>query len=218
MSEPPENDAGREQIASTLRAPSWTWMIGLLAVLALIVVSMTLLKGGGGDAARGLEPGTQMPPFAAPLADSEIDGDVNLARRPDSGGAGAVPACSVTGAGVVTSCELVADKPAAIVFVTDRRRCTQQIGVVDRVLPPGSPVAALAVAVRGDRDSWRELAQGFKTPLAYDRDGALAASYGIELCPQITVVRRGGRVAGTIIGSVGEAELRRQLRTLLGAS
>lgn len=216
MSDSPELEPGREADSTTLRAPSWSWLVGLLVILALIVVSLSLLKGGGGDAARGLEPGAQMPPFAAPLADSSVDGDVNLARRPDSGGAGSVPACSVSGPGIVNSCELVRDRPAAIVFLTQTARCKEQFDVVDRALPPGSAVAALGVAVRGDREQWRKEARRWRTALAYDRDGALAASYGIELCPQITVVGKGGRVAGTIIGSVDEDELRTKLQAMLG--
>ena len=211
MTEHPE-----QQEPEAPQRASWTWLLGLVVVVGVIAVPLLLMTGGAGDAARGLKAGSMIPPFAAPLAASDIDGDVNLARRADSGEAGAVAACSVRGPGIVNSCDLVRRKPAAILFITSRDRCERQLDVLDSVLTAGGPVNALAVGVRGDRDEGRKEARRWNTPLAFDRDGVLAASFGIELCPQITVVRRGGRVAGTIIGSVDARQLRAQLRRMLG--
>jgi hypothetical protein len=47
-----------------------------------------------------------------------------------------------------------------------------------------------------------------------DRDGILASLYGVALCPQITFVARGGRVAATSAGPSPAAELDRRLAAL----
>jgi hypothetical protein len=50
--------------------------------------------------------------------------------------------------------------------------------------------------------------------VAYDHDGVLANLYGIAVCPQLTFVRRDGRVADTAVGVVEAAELMRRVRAL----
>ena len=73
-----------------------------------------------------------------------------------------------------------------------------------------------AVAIRGDRGDLRRdiRARGWRFPVGYDRDGALANLYGVAVCPQITLADRGGRVVKTLIGQQTTATLRRELRAL----
>ena len=40
--------------------------------------------------------------------------------------------------------------------------------------------------------------RGWRFPVGYDRDGALANLYGVAVCPQITLADRGGRVRRTL--------------------
>jgi hypothetical protein len=79
---------------------------------------------------------------------------------------------------------------------------------------PGIEVAA--VAIRGNRDDLRTdiRRHGWRFPVGYDRDGALANLYGVAVCPQITLGDRGGRVVKTLIGQQSTAGLRRELRAL----
>lgn len=195
-------------------SPTWAWLMALGVLIAVAVFSFTLLRGGGGDAARGLRSGTKMPPFAAPLVLSTVDGDVNLATRADSGRAGSVPACSVRQAGVLTSCELSARRPLVLIFSTLTDRCLKQLDVLNRVARlERSRATVAAVAIRGDRDRWRELtAKRWNYPVLYDRDGALTSAYEVELCPHITVFRAGGEVASTLVGSVGPQEIIQRIR------
>jgi hypothetical protein len=89
-------------------------LIPLLALAALLGwVGWNGIKTDSGSS-RGPAAGTQMPPFAAPIASSSLDGDVNVARTGGEGAAGARPACEVRGPDVLNSCDLVAQGPAAI--------------------------------------------------------------------------------------------------------
>ncbi|MEI2701239.1 MAG: hypothetical protein V9E83_02420 [Baekduia sp.] len=200
--------------------PSWSWLLAAVVLVAFVVIGFTLLRGAlsGGEGergARGLETGTVIPPFAAPLVSSTVDGDVNLARKADSGGAGRVPACSVRMRGVVTSCRLVAQRPVVLMFATTTGRCTGALDTLERARRAiGRDVQVAAVAIRGDRERWRELVARWRFPVLYDRDGGLTSAFAVEVCPQTTLIERGGRVAGTIIGEVPATELVRRAAVL----
>jgi len=207
----------RPQQPVGLRPPSWAWLLGLVALVAVVGLTVTLIKTGGGKGTPGLEPGTLIPPFAAPLVLSPIDGDVNLARKANAGDAGVVPACSITRAGVLTSCALTAKTPLILVFSTLNDRCLRQLDVLNAfasTAPQGPRV--VGVAARGDRGRWRQLVrQRWRFPVVYDRDGAMTGVYGVQLCPQILIVHTGGRVAATVVGEISAQALRRKLRVAL---
>lgn len=198
------------------RSPSWAWALALIAIVMIALLSLTLLRRGTGHAARGLPPGSMIPPFAAPLVDSPVDGDVNLARRADSGSAGRVAACDVRMRGVLTSCALTARAPLVLGFSTFGGRCLRELDGLERLhRAEGGRITVAAVAVRGDRDRWRELARGrWSFPLLYDRDGGLTTAYGVELCPLTMFVERGGRVRSVAIGQLDDAALRARVRAL----
>jgi hypothetical protein len=60
--------------------------------------------------------------------------------------------------------------------------------------------------------------RGWRHPVGWDRDGALAALYGVAACPYVTVARADGRVQGTLAGSVSSAELARLADAAIAAS
>lgn len=200
-----------------VRPPSWAWLLGLVTLVAVVVLTVTLIKTGGGKGTPGLEPGTVIPPFAAPLVLSSIDGDVNLARKGNAGDAGSVSACSITQPGVLTSCALTARTPLILAFSTLDDRCLNQLDVLNEVArSERGRTRVVGVAARGDRDRWRELVrQRWRYPVVYDRDGAMTGVYGVQLCPQLVIVHTGGRVAKTVIGEVTAQALRRELRLAL---
>ncbi len=105
------------------------------AFLLLIVVALNTLKTPG-TSSSGPAVGDPMPAFAAPLALSSLDGDVNVATKAGQGAAGARPACDLQGPGILTSCELVRGHPAAIAFLAPgRERCEDELDALARRRP-----------------------------------------------------------------------------------
>jgi hypothetical protein len=77
--------------------------------------------------------------------------------------------------------------------------------VLERVAARHRDVKFRVVAVRADTLTARSLHSTL--PVGYDHDGAVANEYAVVVCPTITYVRRGGRVAGSSVGPLGEAAL-----------
>ena len=110
---PPAPPAGRSTA---------TWIVGVVVLLAIAYITLNTLRTEA-PGSRGVAPGSQLPPFAAPLATSRLEGDANVATKPGSGDKGARPACAVRGPDIVNSCALaerrarrsarVAGEPAA---------------------------------------------------------------------------------------------------------
>jgi hypothetical protein len=187
--------------------------VGVCAIVALgwIAFNTITTSAPGG---RGLPAGAALPPFAAPLVLSRLDGDASVAVN---AGGGHPAACTVRGPDVLNSCELAARGPAVIAFfITHSGRCGDQIDALDalRVRFPGVGVAA--VAIRGDRSDLRtEIRRhGWGLPVGWDRDGAVANAYAVSVCPTITLARRGGQVAETLLGVQPAGELERRVARL----
>jgi hypothetical protein len=94
-------------------------------------------------------------------------------------------------------------------LVTRSDRCEDQVDVLDEVAPRHPDVRFAAVAVRGEHDKLREIVRerGWRLPVGYDHDGAVASIYGIAVCPTVTFARRGGEVAGTALEFLDERAL-----------
>jgi hypothetical protein len=180
------------------------WLVGAVAVVVLAYITLNTLRTEG---LSGLEPGTRLPPFAMPAADRASDADARV--TPD--------ACSVRGPGVITSCELAERGPLVLAFVVAQAGdCEDQVDVLDRVAARFPAVTFAAVVVRGDPADARALVRerGWRLPVAYDHDGAVAARYGLAgVCPLLTFARD-GRVAGTVLGVLDEAALSERVRAL----
>jgi hypothetical protein len=176
------------------------WLVGAVAVVVLAYITLNTLRTEGLDP-RGLDPGTRLPPFAMPLAASEVEGDARISED----------ACRVRGPDVLNVCDLTARGPVVLAFVvTGAGDCARQIDTLDRVAPRFPDVAFAAVAVRGEHDDLRELARerGWDVPVGWDRDGGAASVYGLgAVCPLLTFAGRDGRVAGTALGLLDEAAL-----------
>jgi hypothetical protein len=195
-------------------AANATWIAGVLAVLIIAYITLNTIRteGPGG---RGVAAGKALPPFAMPLAGSDLEGDSNVSRVPGEGAAHA--ACEVRGAKVLNSCELAEQGPVALVFFAEPSEdCKRQVDVLDRVVRDFPNVRAGAVSIRGDRDKVREAIRerGWRLPVGYDRDGAVANAYAVGICPTITFARRGGKVASTSYSFLDETALARRLRGL----
>ncbi len=188
--------------------------------LLLVLVGLNALRTEGGSS-TGPAVGERLPPFAAPLVLSDLEGDVNLARERDQGVAGRIPACGIRDRRVLTSCALVRGRPAVIAFFTPgERRCTDQLDDLQQALRSRSGIAGAAVAVRGDRGELRRLvrSRGWSFPVVHDRDGGLANVYGVAVCPLLTFVLPGGRVSDSSVGLLAEHELGARLDRLARAA
>src|SRR3954468_20748484 len=214
----PEHPVSDIPVPPSPGASRYGWFLGVVAVLLLAVVLVNTLRTDSNGSA-GLRKGSVAPPFAAPLVFSSFpdDADVNVARKAGQGRAGKVPACTVTGAGVLNLCRLYAVRPVVLIFTATRgSKCVQQMDIVERTRARLPGVTFAAVAIRGDRRDLKRLTRNhhWRFPVAYDHDGVLANLYGLAVCPQLTFIRRGGRVEDTAVGLVQPAELTRRLRGL----
>jgi hypothetical protein len=196
----------------------YTWFLGVVGVLLIAVVTLNSIRSGGGGSS-GLVAGDRLPPFATPLAVSELDGDANVARKPGQGEAGVRPACDVRGPEILNACQLWERGPVVLAFFATRGgRCIEQLDAIERVRGRFPGVQFAAVAIRGDRDEIRRLVRGHRWgfPVGIDRDGALANVYHVAVCPQVTFARRGGKVVDTTFGQLSDDELAAQAGRLAG--
>ena len=192
------------------RRSTVTWILGVVVVFAIAYITLNTLRTDA-PGSRGVQPGTQMPAFAAPLATSKLEGDANLATRPDQGGQGDRPACTVRGPDVVNSCRLAEKGPVVLAFLAARSKtCDRQIDVLQRARSEYPDVQFAAVAIRGDRDELRTLIRdrGWTLPVAYDHDGGVANAYAVAICPTVTFAYKGGKVQSTSLTLIEGAALR----------
>jgi hypothetical protein len=198
------------------RRPRYGWIVAV-AVFALIVyVSLNTLRSDH-VSSRGPKAGSRVPPFAAPLALGDVNGDVNVARKAGEGQAGDRPACSVRGPEILNSCQLAERGPFVLAFLATRAaKCTRQLDVLERARAAHPGVQVAAVAIRGDRGDLRALVRrhGWRFPVAYDHDGILANLLGVAVCPLLTYALPGGVVRGSTVGEVAAADLDRRLTAL----
>ncbi|HEU4974334.1 MAG TPA: hypothetical protein VFT50_04550 [Baekduia sp.] len=199
-----------ERVAVAAGRGSYLWVVGVAAVVLVVVLVVGTLREGTGRGARGVPVGAIVPPFAVPLALSDLDGDANLATRAGEGQAGDRPACAVRGPRILNGCALRERGPFVLAFFAVRDdRCVAELDAMQRARTRLPGVQLAAVAIRGDRGDLRDLIRrhGWRFPVGWDRDGALANAYHVQVCPQLTFARRGGRVAETTFGAVGADEL-----------
>jgi hypothetical protein len=196
--------------------PTWIAIAAGLAVLAYITWNTLSTPA---TSSTGVPAGTHLPPFAAPLVTSDLEGDANVARHAHQGAAGIEPACAVSDPRALNSCTLVRRGPLVLAFFTDGSgRCTKPLDAMQELASRHRDVGFAAVAIRGNRGDVRTTVQqhGWSFPIAQDRDGAVANIYGIAICPSVVLVYRGGGVMRTALGSeeTTAAALERAVRRL----
>ena len=192
------------------------WLVGVAGVVVLAYITLNTLRTEG-VGSRGPAVGERLPPFAMPRATSGSDADANIATRPGADAEGSRPACSVRGPQVLNVCELAERGPVVLAFVVTRLAdCRRQVDVLDRVAGRFPRVGFAAVAVRGDHDELRRTVRerGWRVPVGYDHDGAVATRYRVAVCPLVTFARRGGEVAETSLEFLDEAALERRVAAL----
>jgi hypothetical protein len=181
-------------------------IVGALAVAVLAYIAYNSLTTEG-PGARGVGPGRELPPFAVPLALSGLEGDANVSER----------ACGVRGRDVLNVCQLAERGPVVLAFFAEpAERCDEEIDLLDRIRARHPRVQFAAVAIRGDRDDLRRRVRerGWRLPVGHDRDGAVANTYAIAVCPTITLAARGGAIRDTVIGSQSPRRLEAAIEAL----
>jgi hypothetical protein len=192
--------------------PGWIAVAAAAVVLAYITWNTIHTPSQGG---AGVREGSALPPFAAQLATSPVRQDFDASVQRVAGN-GHPAACSVRGPGVVNSCALAERGPVVLTFlIAGSKRCEDQMTAVDQLRARFPRVGFAGVAIRGSRSDARAAAEqyGWREPIAWDRDGAVANEYAVSVCPTIVLARR-GRVVRSLVGAVGERELARQIGAL----
>ena len=179
--------------------------VGLIFLAVIVVAAIHTVGGGGAGGTLGLDrqpPRWPLPEFAVPVAAGQLEGDANVAQ--DDCGSAAVPcpeepprtpACRIAAAEAIRVCDLFG-RPLVISFwFTKGGNCADQQDVVNRVYERyRGRVNFLSLDVRDDRDTVRELVRlhGWRLPVGYDRDGAVASLYKVGGCPTFAYAYPGG--------------------------
>jgi len=207
--------------APPVGASRYGWFVGVIVVLIMAYILVNTLRTNG-PGASGPKPGERLHPWAAPLVLSGLDGDANVAIKPNQGSAGKVPACSVHLAGSINSCTLTNKGPLVLGFYFTRgASCSGSFDVMQRLSAQTPGVQFAGVVVRGDRGDARSVVRKhhWTFPIAYDHDGDIADLYGIAGCPEVVLAYPGGVVRETVLGrDRAERELERHVRALVTAS
>ncbi len=209
----------------------YSMVVGALFLSAIIFAAVHFISGrnegilGLGD----LKPNKPLAEFAVPVATSGLEGDANIAQDdcesnqlPCPSDQRRTPACGVQGANVIRVCDYF-DRPLVISFWFTRggSSCETQQDVVSQVSQRyRGRVGFLSIDVRDSRDSVRSLVQdrGWRMPVGYDHDGAVATLYRVGGCPTFVYAYPGGLLEAASIGELDAGQLAAKVRGLLAAS
>jgi peroxiredoxin len=174
----------------------YRWAVGIIGLAVVIGFSVYGFVSGHHPATTGVPVGQRLHWFAAPLADTDLQGDANL--RP--------------------SCRLAHHDPRALNLCIDARRgpvvisffvpqspaCVHQVDALQTLSQREGTrrVQFLAVAVGASHARAARLirAHRWTIPVAYDADGAVGEQYGVVVCPMAELAARGGIVRARLIG------------------
>jgi hypothetical protein len=198
------------------------------AAIIVIAVVNTVGKNEGTLGLDEVASRWSLPEFAVPDAVGRLEGDANLAQddcetsqTPCPPGARRTPACRIRTTGAIRVCDFF-DRPLVLSFwFTRGGNCVEQQDVVESAYARyRGRVNFLSLNVRDDRDTVRGLirSRGWKMPVGYDRDGAVAALYRIGGCPTFAYVYPGGTLQEASIGELRSAQLDAHIGALLRAT
>jgi hypothetical protein len=204
-------------------------LVGLFFVAIVAVALIHGVPGGGGTLGLDKQPPRwALPEFAVPAAAGKLEGDANIAQDDCSAGelpcpsdSRRSPACLVRTPGAIRVCDLFG-RPAVISFWFSKGGdCANQQDVVSQVYSRyRGRVNFLSLDIRDDRETVRGLirSRGWKMPVGYDRDGAVAGLYRVGGCPTFAYAYPGGTLESASIGNLDVAGLSDRIERLLSAS
>lgn len=206
-------------------------VVGLIFLAVVVVATVNTIEGGGGEKTLGLDtlPARwPLPEFAVPEGAGRLEGDANVAQDdcetsslPCPESSRRTPACRIGTPEAIRICDLFG-KPLVISFWFSKGGgCVAQQDVVERLdRRYGGRVGFLSLDIHDDRDTVRELIRqhGWTMPVGFDRDGAVAALYGVGGCPTFAYVYPGGTLQSASIGDLTDAQLGERVEQLLAAT
>jgi hypothetical protein len=206
-------------------------IVGLLfaAIVAVATIHLITHRNEGIIGLRGSNNDQPLAEFAVPVAVSGLEGDANVAQDdcdtnslPCPGDQRRTPACRVPGRDVIRVCDYF-DRPLVLSFWFSRggSQCETQQDVVSRVSHRyRGRVNFLSIDVRDSRDSVRDLVRerGWRMPVGYDHDGAVAELYRVGGCPTFLYAYPGGILESTSIGVLDASQLAARVDALLAAT
>jgi hypothetical protein len=210
----------------------YSLIVGLIFLALVVVATINTLGGGGAGGILGLdqrEARWPLPEFAVPAAASdELEGDANIAqddcessRVPCPEGEQRLPACRIELKGAIRVCDFF-ERPLVLSFwFTKGDDCIAEQDVVNRVAADyRGRVGFLSLNVRDDRDTVRDLIRehGWRMPVGYDRDGAVASLYVVGGCPTFAYVFPGGTLQDASTGRLDAGRLSARVERLLAAT
>jgi AhpC/TSA family len=190
-------------------------MIGIFGLALVLVVSIYQFATNGTGSA-GVPAGHRLRFFAAPLANTNLNGTPNLN-----------PPCTLArhDPRALNICLIAARRPLVLsLFVTGSSQCERQVDALQRLSAryPASSVEFAAVAIGAGHTTTAKLirAHHWTIPVAYDSDGSVGALYGVVVCPMAELAYRGGIVKTRLIGDRWQtsAALAPQVAALLHGS
>jgi hypothetical protein len=198
---------------------SYTWVVGVAAVILIAVVGINSLPHAG-EGIRGPHVGSELPAFAAPSATGPLEGDVNLKQGPDDKRfRNKTAACDVHVPGVVNICDLRARGPVVVAFigVPGAKKCEAQLDRIDRIAREFRGVSFVGVASGRDKKTIARLVKrrGWRLPVAVDQRGDLFTLYRAAICPTIVFAHRGGQVSASTIRPLTDARFRQLVRAAI---
>jgi AhpC/TSA family len=209
----------------------YSLVVGLIFAAVIVIATINTIehKDEGTLGLDKLASRWPLPEFAVPRANGSLEGDANVAQddcetaqTPCPQSARREPACRISTPGAIRVCDLF-NRPLVISFWFSRggNNCTDQQSVVDQVYRRyRGRVNFLSLDIRDDRSTVRELIErnGWKLPVGYDRDGAVAGLYRVGLCPTFAYVYPGGTLQEASIGELTAAQLETRINNLLQAT
>jgi peroxiredoxin len=189
-------------------------IIGAIGLgIAIIISALLFITRGVGPV--GIPPGHRLHWFVAPLATSNLVGDANVA-----------PHCnpSQPDTRALNVCPWLANRAPLVIgfFIPASSDCTKEVNTiqtVSRQFRPGSVQFAAVAVHTGHTQAAKLVRQHHWTlPVAYDRDGAVGAIYGVQVCPLLELADRGGLVRSRLVGNQWQppSALATKVRALLG--
>jgi hypothetical protein len=205
--------------------------VGIIFLILIAIATIHTLAGGGGEDTLGLDQQPArwpLPEFAVPEAAGSLEGDANIAQDdcessslPCPSGSQRTPACRITTAGALRVCDYF-NRPLVISFwFGSGGACPAQQDAVDAAYERyRGRVNFLSLDVRDGRGTVRELVRqhGWKMPVGYDRDGAVASLFRVGGCPTFAYAYPGGTLESASGGVLSVAALDRRVAGLLAAT
>ena len=223
---PPRGLASSGSAASARR---YSLYVGLAFVVLAIVAGINTLTTREGSL-LGTDPderGTPLAPFAVPEALGALTGDANVfqddcetSANPCPESERRTPACEVRGEGVIRVCDHFRRPLVLSFWFTRGGDCLATQDLVDELAARyRGRVNFLSINVRDDREEVRKIIRdrGWKLPVGYDADGAVANLYRVGVCPTVALAYPGGILAGAAVGAdeLGEPAFRERIEELL---